>query len=161
MAHKSLALKMAARKEQPATDKKSTKSAVTISSLPNSASADNLLHLLNSNIKQTSSNIGNFVDTEMKMVDLTKNGDANQASNYQYKKRKSLISIDENECLQNTFSSKEINLKCDLALGIDQRVDKVYTIGCVDLFHHGHVQLIKRMRQFGKKVIVGVHDSRR
>lgn len=44
---------------------------------------------------------------------------------------------------------------------VDNRVDKVYTIGCFDLFHHGHVQLMKRMRELGKKVVVGVHDSRR
>jgi len=40
------------------------------------------------------------------------------------------------------------------------RVDKIYTIGCFDLFHKGHVRLIQRMRTMGKKVIVGVHDSR-
>lgn len=43
---------------------------------------------------------------------------------------------------------------------IDNRVDNVYTVGCFDLFHHGHVKLIERMRLIGKKVIVGVHDSR-
>ena len=43
----------------------------------------------------------------------------------------------------------------------DSRVDKVYTIGCFDLFHFGHVRLIERMREIGKKVIIGVHDSRR
>lgn len=43
----------------------------------------------------------------------------------------------------------------------DNRVDKVYTIGCFDLFHYGHVRLIERMRTIGKKVIIGVHDSRR
>ena len=42
----------------------------------------------------------------------------------------------------------------------DNRVDKVYTVGCFDLFHQGHVVLLQRMRQFGRKVIVGVHDSR-
>ena len=34
----------------------------------------------------------------------------------------------------------------------DTRVDKVYTVGCFDLFHHGHERLIERMRQLGKKV---------
>lgn len=43
----------------------------------------------------------------------------------------------------------------------DHRVDKVYTIGCFDLFHEGHIILLKRMRELGKKVIVGVHDSER
>ena len=43
---------------------------------------------------------------------------------------------------------------------IDARADKVYTIGCFDLFHEGHRILLQRMRQFGRQVIVGVHDSR-
>jgi hypothetical protein len=43
----------------------------------------------------------------------------------------------------------------------DTRVDKVYTIGCFDLSHHGHVVLFERMRQLGKTLIIGVHDSRR
>lgn len=40
------------------------------------------------------------------------------------------------------------------------RVDKVYTIGCFDLFHEGHVKLFQRLRKLGKQIIVGVHDSR-
>lgn len=43
---------------------------------------------------------------------------------------------------------------------IDGRADKVYTVGCFDLFHEGHRLLLLRMRQFGREVIVGVHDSR-
>ncbi|CAF2951845.1 unnamed protein product [Rotaria sp. Silwood2] len=46
------------------------------------------------------------------------------------------------------------------AMWIDGRADKVYTIGCFDLFHEGHRLLLQRMRQFGREVIVGVHDSR-
>jgi cytidyltransferase-like protein len=46
------------------------------------------------------------------------------------------------------------------AIWIDGRADKVYTIGCFDLFHEGHRLLLLRMRQFGREVIVGVHDSR-
>ena len=34
----------------------------------------------------------------------------------------------------------------------DERVDKVYTVGCFDLFHHGHVKLLKNMRKLGKEV---------
>ncbi|KAJ8303487.1 hypothetical protein KUTeg_019883 [Tegillarca granosa] len=33
----------------------------------------------------------------------------------------------------------------------DGRVDKVYTIGCFDLFHKGHVRLLQRMRSLGKQ----------
>ncbi|KAK7114779.1 uncharacterized protein [Littorina saxatilis] len=39
-------------------------------------------------------------------------------------------------------------------------VDKVFTVGCFDIFHSGHVRLLQRMRSLGKQVIVGVHDSR-
>lgn len=46
------------------------------------------------------------------------------------------------------------------ALWIDGRADKVYTVGCFDLFHEGHRLLLQRMRQYGREVIVGVHDSR-
>ena len=42
----------------------------------------------------------------------------------------------------------------------DPYVDKVYTIGCFDLFHEGHRILFQRMRQLGRTLIVGVHDSR-
>ncbi|CAF0851603.1 unnamed protein product [Adineta steineri] len=43
---------------------------------------------------------------------------------------------------------------------INGRADKVYTIGCFDLFHEGHRLLLQGMRQYGREVIVGVHDSR-
>ena len=33
-----------------------------------------------------------------------------------------------------------------------KRVDKVYTVGCFDLFHDGHVQLFQRLRNLGKQV---------
>ena len=32
------------------------------------------------------------------------------------------------------------------------KVDKVYTVGCFDLFHRGHEILLKRMRKLGKEV---------
>ena len=32
------------------------------------------------------------------------------------------------------------------------KVDKVYTVGCFDLFHIGHENLLKRMRKLGKEV---------
>lgn len=46
------------------------------------------------------------------------------------------------------------------AIWLDGRADKVYTVGCFDLFHDGHVRLLQRMRQYGREVIVGVHCSR-
>ncbi|XP_013385612.1 uncharacterized protein LOC106155363 [Lingula anatina] len=45
-------------------------------------------------------------------------------------------------------------------IDIDGRVDKIYSIGCFDLFHRGHVAILQKMRNMGKQVIVGVHDSR-
>jgi bifunctional ADP-heptose synthase (sugar kinase/adenylyltransferase) len=44
---------------------------------------------------------------------------------------------------------------------IDDRIDNVYTVGCFDLFHYGHIHLFERMGSIGKTLIVGVHDSRR
>lgn len=37
--------------------------------------------------------------------------------------------------------------------------DVAYTIGTFDLFHRGHANLLKSMRKFGKRVVVGVHDD--
>ena len=37
---------------------------------------------------------------------------------------------------------------------IIEPVDKVYTIGCFDVFHPGHELLLKRLRAYGRKVRV-------
>ena len=37
-------------------------------------------------------------------------------------------------------------------VGGTQRVDKVYTVGCFDLFHRGHINLLRNMRKLGKEV---------
>ncbi|XP_013379347.1 uncharacterized protein LOC106150877 [Lingula anatina] len=47
-----------------------------------------------------------------------------------------------------------------LNLPLGGRVDKVYTIGCFDLLHEGHVFLLSTCKALGKQVIAGVHDSR-
>lgn len=36
--------------------------------------------------------------------------------------------------------------------GDSQKVDKVYTVGCFDLFHRGHEKLLKLMRTMGREV---------
>ena len=38
--------------------------------------------------------------------------------------------------------------------GLQGKVDKVYTVGCFDLLHQGHLNLFERMRQLGKEVSV-------
>ena len=37
--------------------------------------------------------------------------------------------------------------------------DYVLTIGCFDMFHRGHANLLKAMRHFGATVVVGIHDD--
>ena len=39
------------------------------------------------------------------------------------------------------------------------KVDKVYTVGCFDLFHRGHSTLLRKMRSLGKEVRLWVHLS--
>ena len=35
---------------------------------------------------------------------------------------------------------------------IHNMVDKVYTVGCFDLLHRGHIKLFKNMRRMGREV---------
>jgi cytidyltransferase-like protein len=152
-------------------------------------SADNLLHFINSNNETTTTNEEihhpNFEHTSMKMVNFVNDEiEVESSETYSYKKKRSLYLEDQTtQAAQNEaaataafllpvsrhrtnkttqqpphhssaayFSSSDVES--------DTRVDKVYTIGCFDLFHQGHVNLIQRMRKYGKKIIVGVHDSR-
>lgn len=48
--------------------------------------------------------------------------------------------------------------KCDFT-GVHKENRKVYTVGCFDLFHRGHVILLKTLREFGSVLIVGIHDD--
>ena len=147
MAHKSLDLKLQAR---------NAKRPIQLSRQSMSTSTDNLLHLLyqeqqNVNGLDDSSNKSDFENSnyesaEMKMVDFEDDQIKDQNSNFSYKRPK------------NGLMRSSSALSIEKA---DTRVDKVYTVGCFDLFHHGHIKLIERMREIGKKVIVGVHDSRR
>ena len=36
---------------------------------------------------------------------------------------------------------------------------KIYTVGCFDFFHQGHINLLESMRNYGQKIIVGIHDD--
>jgi len=35
----------------------------------------------------------------------------------------------------------------------------IYTVGCFDFFHQGHINLLEGMKQYGQKIIVGIHDD--
>lgn len=157
MAHKSLAVKIRARSEM--------KNKLAKMSKKNSTSAENLLEMIN-NSNQTVH--PDFENAEMKMVDITNNNITEQSTMYHYQKRKNLYLEDQNINLKRELEKIEKKTASDniqkqhssVKVRVDNRVDKVYTIGCFDLFHFGHVELINRMRELGKKVIIGVHDSR-
>ena len=52
----------------------------------------------------------------------------------------------------------EVNsLKPKLPEGWENR--KVYTIGCFDLFHRGHENVLVSLREFGYFVVAGIHDD--
>ncbi len=36
---------------------------------------------------------------------------------------------------------------------------KVYTIGCFDLFHRGHQNVLRSLREFGYFIVAGIHDD--
>jgi cytidyltransferase-like protein len=185
MAHKSLMLKLKARNNQ----KKSLSKTLTDSNAKltkNSESADNLLHIMQQMETECKNETHhpNFVNAEMKMVDFQNDQIKEQDVNFKYKKRRVFYLEDQHGSLnddsekvdheeehqeqmlpQSTVSTASSTARTSRSSSFrnnetDNRVDKIYTVGCFDLFHHGHVQLIKRMRELGKKVIVGVHDSR-
>lgn len=53
---------------------------------------------------------------------------------------------------------KEVQiLKPCLPLGWENR--KVYTIGCFDLFHRGHQNVLVSLREFGAYIVAGIHDD--
>lgn len=41
----------------------------------------------------------------------------------------------------------------------NHKFDKVFTVGCFDFCHEGHITLLNKLRKIGKKVIVGIHDD--
>mmetsp|Transcript_23204 Transcript_23204/g.64318 ORF Transcript_23204/g.64318 Transcript_23204/m.64318 type:complete len:418 (+) Transcript_23204:1011-2264(+) len=50
-----------------------------------------------------------------------------------------------------------VSLKPRLPEGWENR--KVYTIGCFDLFHRGHQNVLLSLREFGAFLVVGIHDD--
>jgi cytidyltransferase-like protein len=66
---------------------------------------------------------------------------------------------DDNEAMDSVFEDVEDNphLQRQRSNSVplhafDTRVDKVYTVGCFDLFHRGHITLLQRMKALGKQV---------
>uniref|UniRef100_A0A7S2YPT6 SPX domain-containing protein n=1 Tax=Entomoneis paludosa TaxID=265537 RepID=A0A7S2YPT6_9STRA len=59
---------------------------------------------------------------------------------------------------QVTLMIEETNeLKPKLPRGWENR--KVYTIGCFDLFHRGHQNVLDSLREFGYFLVAGIHDD--
>lgn len=50
-----------------------------------------------------------------------------------------------------------VNMKPRLPEGWETR--KVYTIGCFDLFHRGHQNVLNSLREFGYYIVAGIHDD--
>mmetsp|Transcript_17648 Transcript_17648/g.40701 ORF Transcript_17648/g.40701 Transcript_17648/m.40701 type:complete len:417 (-) Transcript_17648:138-1388(-) len=57
----------------------------------------------------------------------------------------------------DTMIEEVTSLKPSLPNGWETR--KVYTIGCFDLFHRGHQNVLQSLREFGAYLIVGIHDD--
>ncbi|GMH54651.1 hypothetical protein TrLO_g10970 [Triparma laevis f. longispina] len=53
--------------------------------------------------------------------------------------------------------NKTLLLKPLLPSGWSDR--KVYTIGCFDLFHRGHANVLHSLREFGHFIVAGIHDD--
>lgn len=153
MAHKSLSLKLEARREQ--NQRASVMKKGPRGSIWGGGDAAESVKLS----KQLAATHPSFESAQMKMVDVKGEPilDDNHECEFAYKRPRNMSRVDEEH--HTLLNDDELTTIVDEA--VDNRVDKVYTIGCFDLFHFGHVQLIKRMRELGKKVIVGVHDSRR
>ena len=135
MAHKSLMLKLEARQALKAVNAND--------------STDQLRKLYEQEEGDDESNKSendSYEQVEMRMVEYENNVIKDQNTKFPYRRPRN------HSVLSRTGS---------IGLDIDTRVDKIYSIGCFDLFHEGHVKIISRMRELGKKVIIGVHDSRR
>lgn len=37
--------------------------------------------------------------------------------------------------------------------------ERVYTVGCFDHFHQGHINLLTSMKKLGRRIIAGIHDD--
>lgn len=66
-----------------------------------------------------------------------------------------------NEIEEDTKQIKRLSRRRSFhAKAQDDRTDRVYTVGCFDLFHQGHIRLLQRMRRLGKEVISSFVNDR-
>ena len=56
------------------------------------------------------------------------------------------------------YSKKEISQKCQRWRAKSQKI--VFTNGCFDLLHRGHIDLIKKCAEFGDILIVGLNSDK-
>jgi bifunctional ADP-heptose synthase (sugar kinase/adenylyltransferase) len=62
---------------------------------------------------------------------------------------------EEEEELKKTSSNQKLSIKRSVSVPswkIRQKVDKIYTVGCFDLFHEGHIILMERLKELGSQV---------
>ncbi len=59
----------------------------------------------------------------------------------------------------NTLAEQDASISKDARDLAALTYDVVVSVGCFDLFHEGHVILMKRMREHGRKLVVGLHDD--
>ena len=44
-------------------------------------------------------------------------------------------------------------------INTEKKYERVFSVGCFDQFHYGHKKILTTMREFGKELIVGIHDD--
>jgi bifunctional ADP-heptose synthase (sugar kinase/adenylyltransferase) len=118
--------------------------------------------LLSVSLKSLLLNIDSSYETKTSLDNGGKHKSKNVAEHAENLKKTSRSDSDEKSSrseIKDVQTQSLSLVRCEKL--IDTRVDRVYTIGCFDLSHHGHVVLFERMRQLGKTLVVGVHDSRR
>ena len=80
----------------------------------------------------------------------------NKSSNF-----KEIFSLIEEINIIENFSSVKINQSSNISVEFkfcndDRKYNKMYTTGCFDIFHYGHLNIIKRTKEMCNYLIVGV-----
>lgn len=58
--------------------------------------------------------------------------------------------------IQNFFIKKNQNLNIDFNELFDKKIKIVLTYGTFDLLHYGHIEILRRAKEFGDRLIVGI-----